>query len=133
MSESANLIAVYGTLRKGHAAHNNFMSDFEYIATDTVQGALYDLGWYPGWKDEEGSTCTVEVYRVPDAAAMVSLDQYEGCNLLSPECSLYNRKIVETEGGHRVWIYEYNGSLSPADKILSGDWAMHSEVEKEAC
>lgn len=124
------LIAVYGTLRKGWGA-NALLDECEYIGVDRLQGTLYDLGGFPGYKDD-GSNGTVvcEVYEVPEGAIKVdnllrSLDRYEGFRANEPNASLYIRKEVKTLRMELpVQTYIYNFKVNEHTPVIpSGDWA----------
>lgn len=105
-------VLVYGTLRPGN-------SDVQYLS-----GSLYNLGWYPGYRTEGDSLVAVEPVYVT-AETLRSLDRYEGCDLSSPETSLYVRVKAKTIEGTEGWIYVYNRPLEDG-LIPSGDWLEHT-------
>lgn len=111
------LIFVYGTLRKGACNSADKFVGAEYVDSDQIEGALYDLGWYPGFKrylDEDGWV-QGDVFRVAPEQ-LERLDAYEG----APD--LYRRIRVETEGGYEVFVYEYNGYPDSDKLIPRGNW-----------
>ena len=114
-----NLVAVYGSLRKGFG-NNRLLSDAEYVGTTTVEGwELYSLGAFPGAIQGEGAPLTVELYRV---GSMARLDMLEGT--VNPDGAdprnLYNRVTVDTEYGE-AYMYEFNHEVR-GEPIESGDW-----------
>jgi gamma-glutamylcyclotransferase (GGCT)/AIG2-like uncharacterized protein YtfP len=135
--KKGDCIAVYGTLRKGERADlarqaNKF--DVTYLCKDRINGKLYHLGAYPGVKTESKSfdpklpCVTVEVFHIRDESIIAILDAYEGYNSDNPEHGLYNRIEVESEDGRIVWVYIYNGPVTPDQLIESGDWVKNREI-----
>jgi len=120
---------VYGTLRKGERADlSKYANKFsvEYLGRDEINGLLYHLGAYPGFKripDSDYSSffpresvVLGEVFLCKDASAGALLDAYEGYP------HLYERAQVISKEGRLVWVYCYNGMVSPDQLIETGDW-----------
>lgn len=139
--KKGDLIAVYGTLRRGeradlHSSQKSFEAQF--VCDDRLQGYMYNLGSYPGLKDvadwdhegkyEDGNDypVVVEVFKIKDDSLVTILDHYEGYPYL------YDRCEIITERGHKVWVYTYNSPCKAADLIPSGDWKQRSSSEREA-
>ncbi len=120
MSEQANRVAVYGTLKQGQCNHfvlegQSFIGHSE-LSTIT----LYDLGPYPAAKPELSDGVVVEVYEVDDRT-LSRLDQLEGFNAKSPGTGLYNRLQLDTPLG-KAWVYIYNHDVNGCVAIHSGNW-----------
>lgn len=103
------LIFVYGTLR-GHTQLG------DPIEQDRVPGVIYDLVAFPGYRPGEGWVVG-EVRRIP-TPMLESLDLYEGVDR-----GFYSRRLIETERGHKAWIYQIHPKLIEGAQIItSGDW-----------
>jgi gamma-glutamylcyclotransferase (GGCT)/AIG2-like uncharacterized protein YtfP len=117
MSDSSQLVFVYGTLRQG--ASNHFRMDgAARIASGRVTGRLVVVDWYPGLRlDPEGGAVLGEVYQV-SAAQLAALDGFEGAE--------YRRVRVPvlTDSGEilHAWVWEWLGDLERCMAIPSGDW-----------
>lgn len=94
-------VFVYGTLRKGERA-NSMLQNSVYCGKYYLKDcAMYDLGSYPGIKDDEGEYVIGEVYFIDDET-LKRLDRYEG------EGSLYERRTVTAcNGKGRMDCYAY--------------------------
>lgn len=103
-------VYAYGTLRPGLGE------------TVEIDGAIYDLGWFPGIKLNHPGKVVCERIEVHDISAT---DAYEGYNEKYPEESLYIRKRF-LDG----FIYEFNGPVNPVKKILSGDWLDYTQEKR---
>lgn len=109
---------VYGTLKKGHSNHK-LLKRSTYIGEATIEGyCIYDLGFYPGIKVEEGSQVAGELYEITDQV-LKDLDRLEG------EGYLYKREMTEARlmNGERIEtaVYVYNQSVKGKRK-LSKTW-----------
>jgi len=111
MKSSEHLVFVYGTLKKGLALHDVLLTS-RYLGQDSVEGAIYTLGWFPGYKRGTG-VVHGEVYAV-STRTLADLDRIEG------EGSMYIRETIRTYSGRQVWIYRYAGVVSERSKIESG-------------
>lgn len=111
-------VFVYGTLmKKGSASH--YMRDADFLGDATLPGyAMYDLGWYPGILNREGSAVLGEVYLVSEEM-LKDMDRYEG------EGFLYMRKTVPVtglDGYEEAQAYVYLRPVDEAQRICSGRW-----------
>ncbi|MBX7057479.1 MAG: gamma-glutamylcyclotransferase [Leptospirales bacterium] len=119
------LLFVYGTLRRGGAAHDRYLNDAKRIGDAFVCGALFDLGGYPALVCGGQQRVAGELYAVQNVA-LLALDEYEGCAFNDPPPHEYARVIVEAylnDGSKReAWTYEYRWPLHRARRIDSGDY-----------
>jgi gamma-glutamylcyclotransferase (GGCT)/AIG2-like uncharacterized protein YtfP len=124
-------ILVYGTLKAGCGANSFMQGRSEFVGDDRINGELYDLGAYPGFKmvgksevpgepvpfHHDGPFVSGEVYRITDEQLPKMLDNYEGYP------HLYDRRRMKTESGETVWVYTYaNGNYIDYPRIESGSW-----------
>lgn len=130
-------ILTYGTLRRGHGNSKMFglhdPNNATYIGPYKVKGGLYDLGWYPGWKDDDNGETICDLWKIHNQSIINRLDSYEGYTPSNPTGGLYNKKTVrlhtiDTDEPFDAMIYEYNGSVSEKDRVTHGDWMMWKEV-----
>ena len=122
-------IFVYGTLKVG----GHFAGDFNHVRNASIPATLngyclYNLGWFPTIKAEEGQVVG-EAHDYKDGVGVLrSFDGIEGYNV-DTDSGLYLRREVEvvTEDGGTVkaWAYILNSALPPdAKKIESGVWKL---------
>jgi len=106
-------VFVYGTLRKGERA-NYMLNDSVYCGKFYLKDcAMYNLGSYPGIKEDAGEYVLGEVYFITPEI-LDRLDHYEG------EGSLYNRRTVTAYNGHteiECNAYFYNHGVSADDRM----------------
>lgn len=133
------LIAVYGTLRRGERmdlSKEEFKYGVAFQGADRINGRLYHLGGYPGLKllpephcwDATDPAVTIEVFRILDLSIVAIMDAYEGYIPEKPYKGLYDRCRVETERGRTVWVYCYNHPVTEDQRIDSGDWCRNREA-----
>lgn len=123
--QKGDRLFVYGTLRPGERMDlsNERIGGgiVKHEGRSRINGAIYNLGSYPGAAVEGGSfdpkdkSIIGDVFEIIDERAVAFLDTYEGYPYL------YDRKETETEDGLTVWVYTYNNEL-PEQPIKSGDW-----------
>jgi gamma-glutamylcyclotransferase (GGCT)/AIG2-like uncharacterized protein YtfP len=121
------LLAVYGTLRKGH--HNNRQMAEAPLILSKIKVpnlSLYGLGWYPGVKIDDGPGVVCDFYDV-DEALLKRLDRYEGYDPSRPEHSLFVRKELTLETT-KFNIYVYNGAVDRCERIESGDFLLEEGI-----
>lgn len=107
----------YGTLKSGHWANSNFLANrSEFISEDRIEGSLYNLGAFPGYKTEGSGMVSGEVYEITDEKLPEMLDDYEGYP------SLYDRVKLRTEKGYNCWVYVLNQQPSEQMLIEEGVW-----------
>ncbi|GAA0793267.1 gamma-glutamylcyclotransferase family protein [Marinobacterium sediminicola] len=112
-------VAVYGTLKRGQSNHH-YLASAQYLGAAQLEGfALYDLGPWPAVKREPGQI-QVEVYAV-DAPTFAALDELEDYCAEAPATGLYDRIEVDTPFG-LAWLYLYNESVQPRQRLASGNW-----------
>lgn len=114
--KEGELVAVYGSLRKGLGNHR-VLRDSVLLGQDTISGwAMFSLGAYPAInKASEDHKIVIEVYRVQNDAVGVGLDNLESYPMY------YDRTKVQTAYGE-AWIYFQHGALPEHKRIPSGDW-----------
>lgn len=130
-NQRLNLIAVYGTLRRGGPA-NHYMEGCKFVTTDAVKARLYKLGWYPGIKlcpSTDNHTTVVDVYELPTDSGeeydkiLRRMDIYEGYVPAQPRDSLFIRRNTELLNlGKPCFVYSYNHPVKVEDLIDNGDW-----------
>lgn len=115
--KKGDLVFVYGTLMSGQSNGLDENSGARFIAKDEVRGKLYDLGWYPGFKDDpSGGTVKGEVFEILDETTATGLDAYEGYP------HLYDRKETTTLDNRLVWVYIWQGDVLASELVPSGNW-----------
>ena len=121
----SELVAVYGSLRKGLGNHR-VLGDSKLVSTGIVQGfGMYSMGGFPALTTLANKTdVVVEVYEV-DNDTMRRLDRLEGYP------HFYNRVPVpihlnEGEDGVEsyltAWIYFIDDKFPEKSFVESGDW-----------
>ncbi|AFE86182.1 putative AIG-2 protein [Salinivibrio phage CW02] len=118
------LVAVYGTLRKGYGNHQVMkMVDGDFVAKGTTSQNfnMYHMGGFPSVSKAHSSSetpITVEVYYVEEGGLTGPLDRLEGYP------RFYNRTKtpVILDDGTLVdaWLYHIDEETGPV--IESGDW-----------
>ena len=124
MSNKDQLVAVYGSLRKGFGNHSVMeRAGGEYFFTGKTKENydLHDLGYFPSVSkahNTNGTPVVVEVFAVDEGGLKGPLDTLEGF----PD--FYNRsltKVVDEEGKEfDVWLYHIDRANGPV--VRSGDW-----------
>lgn len=131
---------VYGTLRSDFLTPELrvLLAPFKSIGAATAPGWLYDFGEYPGallaesdnefgQSEANGLIQGELLVGKVTAQGWLRLDEYEGYDLADPVNSLFVRKrcFVRSARGENVtcWIYAYNGAITAAHLIVSGDFA----------
>ncbi len=124
------LLFVYGTLRRGFAAHALLRRlGARLKGNGAVPGILYDLGTYPGARPAEGCGLIAgEVYAVPNApASLAAIDRYEGYRESQPQASEFVRARVrvalQDATAVEAWIYWLNRTGQSMKRIPGGDYA----------
>jgi gamma-glutamylcyclotransferase (GGCT)/AIG2-like uncharacterized protein YtfP len=123
----ANLVAVYGTLKRGGANHHLLAEGRRsaHVADGYVRGALYDLGPYPALvKGLE--PVAVEVYRLLDDRLLDVLDRLEDYRPQDEAASEYVRRrvgvAVSTSGTLDAWVYLFNRPVTRLRPVPGGRW-----------
>ena len=110
------LVAVYGTLKKGHGNHGvmerakgNFLGE----CWSKPKFTMISLGGFPGVLLEGNTPIKLEIYEVED---MDPLDWLEGY----PE--FYNRKKITTPMGDAWMYYLPDKYADPSRIVATGEW-----------
>lgn len=114
---------VYGTLRRGGAAHDR-LAGCQHAGDGTVGGVLYDIdGRFPALLLYGDARVHGEIWRCPPDM-LLQFDRYEDV-----AGGLFRRRGVEAAGENGVvpcWIYTAGPALSrklqPDRRIRSGRW-----------
>lgn len=109
-------VFVYGTLKNGKSANHFLQSRAEFIDNDRIEGSLYNLGAFPGYKATGSGMVAGEVWEITDEKLPDMLDSYEGYP------SLYDRVKVRTEKGYTVWVYILNHPVNEDNLMEEGVW-----------
>lgn len=141
LPEAGDGVAFYGSLMRGLGALDGIpaRSALRYVGPCQIQGALYDLGPYPGLCETNQTADThsmrvvqAELHTILDTRVVEELDYFEGYEPDQPEQSLYLRKRVPllsptdlSDTGKWTWVYIYNHTPDPAQRVDSGDWRAH--------
>ena len=103
------LIAVYGTLKRGEV-NAHWLHGARYLGVDHLpQITLYNLGPYPGAQLRASTGVPVEVYAL-NAQQLRRVDELEDYDALVPARGLYDRQQLPTRFG-AAWVYLYNGCV----------------------
>ncbi len=119
-------LALYGTLRRGEAAHKRLglAARLKYVGPCKLRGLLFDLGDYPALVPGEG-VVVAELYEIRGQGALAMLDAYEGAAAKRPERGLFVRReveLLEPQVRADVYFYGRGGLPGNARRIASGDW-----------
>lgn len=128
--DGPQLVAVYGTLRRGGRNHHLLARGGARAAglahlggtLVVVQGDRYTYpGYLPG---DDGRRVEVELYRVAPAVVTGPLDTLEGYDPLDEAGSHYLRRLLPVlgPGTARAWTYVYNRPTEGLPVVPDGVW-----------
>ncbi len=124
---------VYGTLMNGMDANGLLSASARFVSRASMQGRLYGLGAYPAAVASGNPEDTIagELHELADAAAIRTIDEYEGCDPTAPG-SLFTRETVSVRPAEgepvAAWAYFFARPLPQgARRILSGDYRLSRE------
>ncbi len=122
MDKNKNLVAVYGSLRKGFGNHDYHLGKAVYLGTFSTEPiySLHSLGPYPGLKENGSTSIVMEVYEVTDIEAS-KIDNLEGYVPGSKHNNFYDKKEISTPWG-LASVYVYINNLPKSTIIENGDW-----------
>jgi gamma-glutamylcyclotransferase (GGCT)/AIG2-like uncharacterized protein YtfP len=125
---------VYGTLRHGSGVPQQRLlrRHAELLGDATINAILFDLGGYPGitLSSHQSDLVIGELYRLKQHQQNVlldELDEYEECSAGFAEPHEYKREQVRVKLIHSnltvyAWVYLYNRSPVPSQRIACGDY-----------
>lgn len=124
----AQLVFVYGTLRKG-ASNYLSMKGAERMGQAVIRGRLWKIGWVPVLEIDPLAKTLVrgDVFRVKDFPRE-AFYEYEGLAAGAVEgrdCRLIKTMVYSTPVSRQGWkvrLWEWTGPLDQAERVNSGDW-----------
>jgi gamma-glutamylcyclotransferase (GGCT)/AIG2-like uncharacterized protein YtfP len=117
-----NFLFVYGTLRSEfqNPHGERLRSEAELIGPATVNGTIFRVSHYPGFRPTPEGAVKGELYRLGDPVALLhALDAYEGSEYIRIQVPV-RTGIAETDA--LAWIYQYKYQPAPDTQIQSGDF-----------
>ena len=111
------ILFVYGSLMKNRS-NSKYMKDAQYVGRAVIKDfSIYDLGFFPGIRQEKGKSVLGEVYRVNDED-FKKICELEGEGLLyklkKTKAFLKNKQVL------RVNTFVYNGECERYAQELDG-------------
>ena len=128
MKENKNLIAVYGTLRKGQGNHK-LIKDSKYLGSFESKPIfnMYSVNdAFPALRLGGITSVLFEVYEV-DFNTLKKVDGLEGY-VKDGKNNLYDRKCMYTPYGE-AYFYTYEAIPTGLKKITSGNWVEYLELQ----
>jgi len=126
-SDDVECVFVYGTLLPGEIRWplvEPFVVDDGW--PDRVAGRLFDTGLgYPAAVFDEPTATAPSAQIVGRCLPLLATSRHRALGVLDEVegvvAGRYERIVVRTERGHRVWAYRYGGGVD-LTPIASGDW-----------
>jgi gamma-glutamylcyclotransferase (GGCT)/AIG2-like uncharacterized protein YtfP len=123
------LLFIYGTLHPDRAPREIAAAArrLTSLGRATLRARLLDLGEYPGViLDDTAALIHGELFTVPDAAMLTTLDTYEDFRPHDPTNSLFLREktVVTLDDGSEksCWVYVWNGDKPAASPAEQHEW-----------
>lgn len=128
---SHELLALYGSLRRGQPPHVEFGLDrrLRFISPCVLSGLLHDFGEWPGLVAGQGRVVG-ELFEMVEPDTMQLLDGFEACDADHPEKGLFIRRLVPLvePAATSASVYFYNRDPSAMPVITGGDWVRHLQA-----
>ena len=123
--KQGDLVAVFGSLRKGHG-NNILLQNEKFLGTTKTKDKfkMFSFGAFPGLNINGDTNIVVDVYRIKNNHTPDRLDMLEGY----PD--FYNRKKINTKFGD-AWIYFNEDNLEDRLVVENGDWTLYCINKKE--
>jgi gamma-glutamylcyclotransferase (GGCT)/AIG2-like uncharacterized protein YtfP len=129
--EGDDVVAVYGTLRRGERNHG-LLTGATFLGIGALRGALFDVPRtpyrayaYPALVERPPLLVIVELYRLIGEGLLGRLDRLELYDPSDEAASQYVRRVVEVLDGpvDRAFAYFYNADPAELGELIeSGDW-----------
>jgi gamma-glutamylcyclotransferase (GGCT)/AIG2-like uncharacterized protein YtfP len=125
---SQPLLFVYGSLRPGFNGETAawLASVAQLVGAASASGVLYRIDYYPGFVPGPDGIVTGELFRLPDADAILSvLDEHEECATHFPAPHEFRReriRVGSAAGPADAWTYVYARDVTGLERIASGDF-----------
>lgn len=133
LPDAGNLLAVYGTLRRGCRNHPLVLGRATWLCAASLPGRLLHIGGprrpyaYPGYLPGADATVVAELVHVADDSLWPVLHELETYVPGNPAASEYVLENVEATltGGQVVpcVTYVYNRAAASWPLVPDGDWA----------
>ncbi len=121
-------LAAYGLLRQGGGGLERLglAQALTHVGPCVINGALYDLGSFPGVVEGAGRVLG-DLFRVETGAVGPLVDRFEDFDPDDPGKSAYVRRRIKLlePAGSEAWIYVWTRPVQPDERIASGDWLDH--------
>jgi gamma-glutamylcyclotransferase (GGCT)/AIG2-like uncharacterized protein YtfP len=124
-----DLLFIYGTLHPDRAPREMATTTrrLTYVGRATIHARMIDLGEYPAIiLDDTAPPIPGELFTVPDAATLATLDAYEDFRPHDPTNSLFlrERAIVTLDDGSEksCWVYVWNGDAPSPSPSEQDEW-----------
>ena len=116
------LLAVYGTLKRGHGNYNHLLTTSEFLGAEVVKEdmTMISMGGFPGLVETPGVTTDIhiEVFKVNDPEIAKRVDRLEGYP------GWYDKKEINTSFGKASVYYFKEGQykVNESNIVKNGNW-----------